>query len=209
MNAPEKIIPLGDADPEFRASNVGACRHCGESFRKHQSGTRFCSRRCSSLFREEERRRDAEQRFWRNIDRRGLDECWPWLAGTTSGYGQIRFRKEKLGAHVLSYRLAHGTVPLGKMVLHRCGNRICCNPNHLYAGTYAQNTNDAVGHGTHKCGFGLGDQHKSARLRAVDIPAIRKALTKGESQRSVAAKFGVAQQTISHVAHGRTWKHVA
>lgn len=206
MNAPDRST-IDDA--QFRARHVGECRHCGELFGKHWSGTRFCSRRCSGLFREEKKREEAERRFWSNIDRRGPQECWPWLAGTTCGYGQIRFRKEKLGAHVLSYRLAHGPVPSGRMVLHRCGNRICCNPNHLYAGTYAQNTNDAVRHGTHKCGFGLGDQHNSARLRAVHIPLIREAIQRGESQRAIGRKFGVTQQTIGAVARGYTWKHVA
>lgn len=139
------------------------CEHCGQPFGKRKASSRFCSKQCAGLAQASAKRAEGEpeKRFWANVDRRGQDDCWPWLAGTVEGYGRIRFRGEALGAHVVAFRIQHGAVPDGKMVLHDCGNRLCCNHAHLYAGTYADNTNDAIRHGTYRTVFTPG--HPSYR----------------------------------------------
>jgi hypothetical protein len=142
------------------------CAYCGAVFHKVKASRRFCSKRCAGL-RQNARYREAGEhlaRYWSNVDRSGEDECWPWLAGTVEGYGQVRFDGEKLGSHVVSFRLQYGAVPSGKMVLHACGNRLCCNPAHLYPGTHADNTNDAIRHGTYRTVFVPG--HPSFRRTA-------------------------------------------
>lgn len=41
----------------------------------------------------------------------------------------------------------YGEIQEGLCVLHRCDNKKCVNPNHLYVGTKKQNTLDAVSRG--------------------------------------------------------------
>ena len=186
------------------------CLNCGAAFAKRKASSRFCSKRCSGLHQSEQRRANGEHvaRFWGNVERRGEGECWPWQAGKVEGYGQIRFAGEKLGSHVVAFRLVNGSVPDGLMVLHRCGNRACCNPAHLYAGNHSENTSDAVRHGTHKCNFGLGEGHIASKLSPAEVIEIRDRLVAGERQRVIAAEFGVAQDTISSIRLGKTWRHV-
>ncbi|GEM_PF-5814650 len=200
-----------DQDALFRAKHVGPhCGHCGAHFLKRRPSNRFCSKRCASLAQNAIRMASGEPsaRYWSNVAKGGSSDCWNWLAGTCEGYGRIRFFGEALGSHVVAYRLAYGNVPEGKMVLHRCGNRLCCNPDHLYAGSHSQNTSDAVGHGTHVCNFGKGEDHISAQLTAEQIFEVRSAIARGETQRSIAARLGVVQQTISAINLGKTWGHV-
>jgi len=80
--------------------------------------------------------------------------CW-WFDGNpdTNGYGRFRIggKGSKLDmAHRVSYELHKGKIPDGKLVLHTCDNRLCVNPDHLYAGTYQDNAIDAVSRGRMK-----------------------------------------------------------
>lgn len=82
----------------------------------------------------------ARERFWPKVDRRGPDECWPWLAAhDIHGYGKIDVDGRSTGAHRFAYQLAVGPVPAGLTLDHLCRNRPCCNPAHLEPVTNREN----------------------------------------------------------------------
>ncbi len=83
---------------------------------------------------------DAQRWFWPKVRR--TDGCWTWTAGTDgSGYGKIRIAGRIYRASRVAYALTKGD-PGDAMVLHRCDNRLCVNPAHLYLGDVAQNALD-------------------------------------------------------------------
>lgn len=82
----------------------------------------------------------SPERFWKSVDRRGAEECWPWLGSKdTSGYGTIMWGGRRVGTHVLAYELVVGAVPEGLVIDHLCRNRACCNPAHLEPVTHREN----------------------------------------------------------------------
>jgi hypothetical protein len=88
-------------------------------------------------------------RFWSRVDRRGPDECWPWLggkatkisaAGNASSYGMIFIGGKNRRAHRISVILSGRQVPDDLVVDHLCRNTMCVNPSHLEVVTGVENT---------------------------------------------------------------------
>lgn len=79
-------------------------------------------------------------RFWAQVDRRGDDECWPWLGSLDGGgYGQIRTGGRRVKAHRFAYELLVGPIAEGLVIDHLCRSRSCANPKHLEAVTQGEN----------------------------------------------------------------------
>ena len=72
------------------------------------------------------------------------DGCWEWTAGMSHGYGAIGQDGYMMLAHRVSWVLYRGPIPDGMLVLHKCNNRSCVNPDHLYVGDYSDNMRDTV-----------------------------------------------------------------
>jgi hypothetical protein len=166
----------------------------------------------------------GEQRtasFWRKVDRRGPDECWPWKAGKQGfGYGQFFIPGRILNAHRIAYLMINGPIPSGLFVLHRCDNAPCCNPAHLFLGTQAVNIADkcnkrrqAAGsaHGsiTHPEKLKRGAENSNSKLTTENVIAIRKMRRDRRIKvKAIAQMFGITERNVFTILARETWRHI-
>jgi len=150
-----------------------------------------------------------DDKIWlRTVDRfndkifYSVDGCWYWT-GTTfnTGYGKIGVRNKQLTTHRLSYILNKGEIINGLQVLHKCDNRLCVNPEHLFLGTIQDNMKDMVIKGRQN--KAKGENHGHAKLTNDQVFQIRNATG---HQKDIAKKYDVTQQTISKIKNHKHYK---
>jgi len=149
-----------------------------------------------------------EERIYRHVRLIRATGCWEWQGATDkTGYGKFRTADSRrmLKAHRFAYKLLVGPIPTGLLVLHRCDNPPCCNPEHLYVGTHAENMRDAVLTGRIR----RGEDNGRARLTEENVIEARRSSKNGEGVYHIAARLGVSHTAIQQILSGKTWRHVA
>jgi hypothetical protein len=116
--------------------------------------------------------------------------CWIWKLGLDrAGYGKTKRGGISVHAHIALWRDRHGPVPDGLELDHLCRTPACCNPDHLEAVTPTENKR----------------RGRATKLSAADVAAIKAS---GDTNKALAARFGVDPSNISHIRRGFSWKDV-
>jgi hypothetical protein len=144
----------------------------------------------------------------RHVDRSGgPDACWPWTGSRrATGYGRLwlgRAHGGIFGAHRAAWEHANGPIPEGIFVCHRCDNPPCCNPEHLFLGTAADNNADMVAKDRNAHGSRVG----TARLNESVVETIRTRFAAGGvTQKALAREMSVDPARVGAALRGETWK---
>jgi len=134
------------------------------------------------------------------------NECWNWKRYKKNGYGITTLSGVREQAHRASWKVFSGEVPMGMQVNHKCNNRACINPEHLYAGTQKQNMDDM--YRAKRNVHHSGELNGSAKLTHKEVTEIKDMISKGKDNTSISSAFGVSSGCIQFIRIGRTWRHV-
>lgn len=153
-------------------------------------------------------RRPAEERFWKNVEREGPDDCWLWSGNSNGVYGLLYRHPHdggRTGAHRFSYEMHHGPIPEGMLVLHKCDTPLCVNPAHLRVGTPKENMADMDAKGRRVVAYAKGER---SPLSVLNEHAVRFIRSTELSTAELARIFGLTHQAIRAVRIRKSWKHV-
>jgi len=145
-----------------------------------------------------------------------VGDCWEWGGCVDKkGYGVININKKAHFVHRVAYELFRGHCG-SRLICHKCDNPCCINPEHLFAGTHADNNWDRTRKGRSAPKFHHGDCNPNAILTVADVLEIRRLYRtahrgpKGKlpngALRKMADAFGVHVTTFARAASGRGWQ---
>ena len=125
--------------------------------------------------------------------------CWIWdRPCKRSGYGRFKAEGISFRAHRFAYETFVGPIPKDKCVLHRCDNRRCVNPEHLFLGSHADNVADMVS----KDRQAKGRRVAGSKLTDVQALEIRNS---AEPSEDLARRYGIHKTHVWNIRTGKAW----
>jgi hypothetical protein len=149
-----------------------------------------------------------EEKFWSNVEiKDDCNACWEWKSVSgTSKYAVTKFNGKDEAVHRIAYRLSFSDFPRELQVCHKCDNPPCCNPFHLFLGTFQDNVDDRERKGRNKLPHSLGEDHGNHKLTEKNVKEIRELYqTTSHNYRTLSEIYGVTFGAIRNVIKGRTW----
>lgn len=160
---------------------------------------------------------NATDYFWNRIKVLGPEDCWLWMGAISNhGYGSVlwqgklclphrvaAFLSGKLDSPVWSRSLTDK-----QLALHTCDTPLCCNPRHLYAGDFKDNSKDKSDRGRERCVRGV--EHYCSRFTEEQVREIRARFSQGRGSYSALAKqYGVASNAVRKIILGLSYSHIS
>lgn len=133
------------------------------------------------------------------------DGCWEISSHKSGKSGYVYLWRNGVGniaAHRYVYEMWIGEIPDGMVVMHKCDNRICINPDHLTLGTQEDNMHDC----TDKNRRPLGDRNGQSKLTWDDVWVIRQRHKDGETGNSIARSIGMSKAQVNKIINNKSWR---
>lgn len=137
------------------------------------------------------------------MDQATIDKCVVPVSASfdKDGYPRKKWNKRIWRMNRLIWTWCFGDIPDNHVVAHRCNNKGCVNPNHLYLCTAHLNSTHASRDGLYLS----GEDSPKAKLKQVDVDNIRSLYGDGISQQKIGEMYGMSQSGISSIIRKETW----
>jgi hypothetical protein len=152
-------------------------------------------------------KRDARdvRRFHSGYEVNGKTGCWEWRSNIqVNGYGHMKHSGKTRSVHRISYEMHKGLIPVGAYVLHRCDNRRCVNPSHLFLGSALDNILDM----RQKLRHTFGEKSPNVKLDEKKVLQMYALFDRGIGTPTVSRRFGISKNLAWRIKKGLSWAHL-
>jgi len=133
--------------------------------------------------------------------------CWEWTGALNLGYGVFGLFGVARPAHRVSWGLFKGELPKELFICHKCDNRKCVNPDHLFLGTHQDNMDDMVRKGRTPNRVGSNNGFTKLTEREVRIIRAMRNVYK-VPYKKIQSAYGLSLTGVRLIVTGQRWKHV-
>ena len=148
--------------------------------------------------------RPPKERFYDNkfvVDKK--TGCWNWIAAMGGdekhSCGRFNIKGKCVHSHRASWIVHYGEIPEGLVVCHKCDNRLCVNPQHLWLDTQSNNLRDM---------FKKKRYGSNQKLDKKSVLKIRKLYDSGVSPTEIGRRFDIGRGTVWRIAKRKIWSYV-
>ena len=129
------------------------------------------------------------------------NNCFICISHKPNGLGYPLARRNNKHQRIANYvyEQIYGKIQDNLCVCHKCDNRLCINPEHLFLGTHRDNMQDKVNKGRQT----KGEAVNTAKLTENDVLTI---FHSKEKNVALTKRYGVHRHTIYKIKKGITWK---
>jgi len=136
--------------------------------------------------------------------------CWTRSSGIPQNFYPCLWISGRVAhGHRVALELYTGANLSGLEACHRCDNKWCINPTHLFWGARSENMRDCASKGRSKIPYAKGSASGMAKLSEESAAAIRASYGPSCSTYKLARDYGVTRRTIANILQRKTWNHVA
>jgi hypothetical protein len=132
---------------------------------------------------------------------------WTGSVNKTTGYGKTRLDGRLIDAHRAAWIVTHGPIPEGMLVCHKCDNRRCIAPAHLFLGTHRDNMLDA--HAKGRLNIQAMVDARKPKLTGEAVRDIYARAHAGEPRASIAREYHIVPTAVSHIKAKRGKRYAA
>lgn len=127
--------------------------------------------------------------------------CWEWNKNYLL-YPKVQFRGKITRIHRASYMWYKGDIPKGRCVLHKCDNKQCMNPDHLFLGSQADNMKDMNNKG--RGNYNKSNEHKIS-LSIANRKTSKEQIDKAKQLRKEGSSYNdIAKALNCYPSHARS-----
>lgn len=149
------------------------------------------------------------RRFWAKVDKSTLGGCWEWTAAYSNGYGAFSVKTEgkwrMRQAARISWLIHYSDIPDGLFVCHKCDNKKCVNPEHLFLGTPEDNMLDKMNKGRDY----RDGTYVNSKLTADGVLKVFALREQGLTHDQIAEQFSMSRPAITNILSRKTHQRVS